>query len=160
MTSFGRNSFQGCASLVGIHFPQLLERIEYECFKDCKSLKIVTLPNELEYIEPGAFIGCDSLRIIKHCGTNVISGTNVFPETLRVIYITFYYNSTNLTSHLIIHGLSINCEITNKIRTVQTCLYLSSMHFSRKKMCDFHFFTIKTKKAHEIMKQLLLYFNE
>ena len=121
METFGRSAFLSCVSLVNILFPPLLSKIETDCFRDCRSLKIVSLPSELETIESGAFMGCNKLQIIKYCGTNEITGTEVFPTTLKKVFVTIYYTSEELCSLQAIHGLTTSCELPDYLISNKVC---------------------------------------
>ena len=110
LKEFGSNLFENCVSLIEIQFPPILERIGKSCFVGCTSLKAILLPSLLRTIQSNAFSGCTSLKTVAYCGTEEITGLNVFVNTrVEFISVTPNYNSTKFCSLRVDHGLDNNC---------------------------------------------------
>lgn len=61
VNSIGRSAFSGCQSLIRVHLPEGLARIEGWTFDGCTSLSDVNIPEAINYIGIAAFRNCSSL---------------------------------------------------------------------------------------------------
>ena len=88
---FSNNLFSKCTDLTQIRFPESLETIGNMCFSGCSKLKYVVLPISLTSIGENAFSECSELKIVKYCGSDIVTGNNVFHDNLLHIYYLLFY---------------------------------------------------------------------
>lgn len=80
-------SFSFCSSLVSIHIPSTIKKIEPYTFVQCRSLASIELPSSIEEIGEGAFSGCSSLRRVVLPSSLKVMGALVFQHCATLEYI-------------------------------------------------------------------------
>lgn len=76
--NINHNSFQNCASLMSVDFPEALEWIGNYAFYGCKSLKYVNIPPKVIFLNEGVFKDCINLRTVRLSENTAEIGYNAF----------------------------------------------------------------------------------